>query len=54
MERRIIDMHMHCFPGNLAKRAISSTAFEWNFSGDGTIECERKLMKTKTVLQTKR
>lgn len=45
MERKIIDMHTHCFPMNLAMRALTSTTFRCDFSGDGTIECERQLMK---------
>lgn len=45
MERKIIDMHTHCFPVKLARRALTAPTFKWNFSGDGTIERERQLMK---------
>lgn len=45
MKRKIIDMHTHCFPPELAKRALTSPTFRWDFPGDGTIECERQIMQ---------
>ncbi len=45
MIRKIIDMHTHCFPLDLANRALTSTTLKCQFSGDGTLDCQRKLMK---------
>lgn len=45
MKRAIIDMHMHCFPPQIALYALKSTVLRGKFIGDGTVVGERHLMK---------
>jgi len=45
MKRKLIDMHVHCFPPQIARYALMSTALSGKFAGDGTVEGERHLMK---------
>lgn len=45
VKRKIIDMHVHCFPPHIAQYALKATALRGNFAGDGTIVGERQIMK---------
>ena len=41
----MIDAHVHCFPGNLAPRALSKTNMYGTYETDGTIEGQLRLAK---------
>jgi len=49
LRTKIIDFHTHCFPAELAAKAVSSPRLGWKFPADGTIDCELRLMEENSI-----
>lgn len=49
LKSKIIDFHTHCFPAELAAKAVNSPRLGWKFAADGTTDCELRLMEENNV-----